>query len=54
MKFLAQLQNRPDEFTAIPFWFLNGELTAEELRRQLGGLCRPRHLRRGPAPAHGA
>lgn len=35
MKFLAQLQNPPREFTAIPFWFLNGELTAEELRRQL-------------------
>lgn len=47
MKFLAQLQNPPREFTAIPFWFLNGELTAEELRR-------PRHLRRGAAPAHGA
>ena len=25
MKFLAQLQNPPREFTAIPFWFLNGE-----------------------------
>ena len=35
MKFLAQLQNPPREFTAIPFWFLNGDLTAEELRRQL-------------------
>lgn len=35
MKFLDQLQNPPREFTAIPFWFLNGELTAEELRRQL-------------------
>ena len=35
MKFLAQLQNPPREFTAIPFWFLNGELTDEELRRQL-------------------
>ena len=35
MKFLAQLQNPPREFTAIPFWFLNGELTAVELRRQL-------------------
>ena len=35
MKFLDQLQNPPREFTAIPFWFLNGDLTAEELRRQL-------------------
>ena len=35
MEFLAQLQNPPREFTAIPFWFLNGDLTAEELRRQL-------------------
>ena len=35
MKFLAQLQNPPREFTAIPFLVLNGELTAEELRRQL-------------------
>ena len=39
MKFLAQLQNPPREFTAIPFWFLNGELTAEELRRQLAAPC---------------
>ena len=38
MKFLAQLQNPPREFTAIPFWFLNGELTAEELRRQIAEL----------------
>lgn len=35
MKFLAQLQNPPREFTAIPFWFLNGDLTDAELRRQL-------------------
>lgn len=35
MKFLAQLQNPPKEFTAIPFWFLNGDLTDAELRRQL-------------------
>ena len=35
MEFLDQLQNPPREFTAIPFWFLNGDLTAEELRRQL-------------------
>lgn len=54
MKFLAQLQNPPREFTAIPFWFLNGELTAEELRRQLADFARPRHLRRGTAPAYGA
>ena len=30
MKFLAQLQNPPREFTAIPFWFLNGDLTDAE------------------------
>lgn len=35
MEFLAQLQNPPREFTAIPFWFLNGNLTDAELRRQL-------------------
>lgn len=35
MKFLDQLQNPPREFTAIPFWFLNGDLTDAELRRQL-------------------
>ena len=30
MKFLDQLQNPPREFTAIPFWFLNGDLTDAE------------------------
>ncbi len=35
MEFLAQLQNPPRVFTAIPFWFLNGDLTDAELRRQL-------------------
>ena len=27
MKLLKQLANPPKEFTAIPFWFLNGDLT---------------------------
>lgn len=35
MKLLKQLANPPKEFTAIPFWFLNGDLTDAELRRQL-------------------
>lgn len=52
MKFLDQLQNPPREFIRHPVLFLNGDLTAEELRRQLADFARPRHLRRGPAPAH--
>ncbi len=36
MKLLDLLQNPSDEFTPIPFWFLNGYLTHKELRRQLG------------------
>lgn len=35
MNLLKQLANPPKEFTAIPFWFLNGDLTDAELRRQL-------------------
>lgn len=35
MKLLQQLTRPPREFTPIPFWFLNGDLTAAEMRRQL-------------------
>lgn len=35
MKFLEQLQKPDREFTPIPFWFLNGDLRDEEIRRQL-------------------
>ena len=53
MKFLDQLQNPPREFTAIPFWFLNGDLTAEELRRQLRTLP-PTAFTAWCCTAHGA
>ena len=53
MEFLAQLQNPPREFTAIPFWFLNGNLTDAELRRQLADFTA--HGIYGVVlPAHGA
>lgn len=35
MELLKLLNNPPREFTPIPFWFLNGHLTREELQRQL-------------------
>lgn len=35
MKLLSTLANPPRAFTPIPFWFLNGDLTEAELRRQL-------------------
>lgn len=35
MKLLDQLTHPAREFTPIPFWFLNGDLTDEEIRRQL-------------------
>ncbi len=35
MRFIEQLQKPDREFTPIPFWFLNGDLRDEEIRRQL-------------------
>ena len=35
MKLLDQLAHPAREFTPIPFWFLNGDLTDEKIRRQL-------------------
>lgn len=35
MQLLDQLSHPSQEFTPIPFWFLNGDLTDEEIRRQL-------------------
>lgn len=35
MQLLNQLSHPAREFTPIPFWFLNGDLTDEEIRRQL-------------------
>lgn len=35
MQLLDQLSHPSREFTPIPFWFLNGDLTEEEIRRQL-------------------
>lgn len=35
MQLLNQLTHPTREFTPIPFWFLNGELTDGEIRRQL-------------------
>jgi len=39
MELLKLLSEPPREFTPIPFWFLNGHLTPEELRRQLRDFC---------------
>ena len=39
MSFLDTLTSPPREYTPIPFWFLNGDLTAAELRRQLRDFC---------------
>lgn len=37
---LLDLLNTPDrEFTPIPFWFLNGDLDHEEIRRQMKDFC---------------
>lgn len=39
MDLLQLLQDPGREFTPIPFWFLNGDLRVEELRRQLRDFC---------------
>ena len=39
MKLLEMLDHPSREFTPIPFWFLNGDLSHEELRRQLYDFC---------------
>lgn len=39
MKFLEKLDHPPREYTPIPFWFLNGDLSHAELRRQLRDFC---------------
>lgn len=39
MKLLEDLKDPSREFTPFPFWFLNGDLTHEELRRQLSDFC---------------
>ena len=35
MEFMDFLKKPPREYTPVPFWFLNGDLREEELRRQL-------------------
>jgi hypothetical protein len=35
---LALFQRPPDEYTILPFWFLNEELDPDELRAQLAEL----------------
>ena len=40
MELLSLLHNPPHEFTAMPFWFLNGNLTDAELHRQLQDFVR--------------
>ena len=35
MRLLEMLKEPGPEFTPIPFWFLNGDLTHREIRRQL-------------------
>ena len=39
MTFLEMLDHPPREYTPIPFWFLNGDLSHEEIRRQLRDFC---------------
>lgn len=39
MELLQLLSQPPREFSPIPFWFLNGDLTHAELRRQLRDFC---------------
>lgn len=39
MELLHLLAEPPREFTPIPFWFLNGDLTYKEIRRQLQDFC---------------
>lgn len=39
MQLLDLLNAPPREFTPIPFWFLNGDLSQEEIRRQLWDFC---------------
>ena len=35
MELLQKLEHPEKEYTPIPFWFLNGDLSEEELQRQL-------------------
>lgn len=37
--FIDKLNHPPRAFTAIPFWFLNGDLEEGEIRRQLQDFC---------------
>ena len=39
MDFLQALDAPGREYTPFPFWFLNGDLTVRELRRQLADFC---------------
>lgn len=39
MELLQLLADPPREFTPMPFWFLNGDLTHTEIRRQLRDFC---------------
>ena len=39
MSFLKMLDRPPREYTPVPFWFLNGDLSHEEIRRQLRDFC---------------
>lgn len=37
--FISQLNQPPREYSAIPFWFLNGDLNEAELCRRLQDFC---------------
>lgn len=39
MELLDLLNAPPREFTPVPFWFLNGDLIHEEIRRQMKDFC---------------
>lgn len=39
MEFLEEFQNPPEKYRIKPFWFWNGEMTKEEIRRQIGEMA---------------
>ena len=39
MDVLKYLDHPPREYTPVPFWFLNGNLTHGEIRRQMRDFC---------------
>lgn len=40
MQFLEEFKNPPARYRIKPFWFWNGEITKEEISRQIGEMAR--------------